>query len=152
MDDIQQKELEKIRRRCGGVLRPRDVVDTARNEKNPLHDMFEWDDSVAAEAFRRHQARQIIVKVTYAPQKDAEPIQVYVSVSTDRDEDGGGYRRHEDVRADDAMYQTYLNDIFKEFERFKRKFEYIKALGPVLRAHARFEKKHRAEAGGSQAA
>lgn len=46
-----------------GRLTPRAVVDAARDENHPLHGEFEWDDTVAAEAYRLDQARQLIADV-----------------------------------------------------------------------------------------
>lgn len=36
------------------------VLDAARDPSSPLHPKFEWDDTVAAEAHRLEQARQLI--------------------------------------------------------------------------------------------
>ncbi len=49
----------------GGRLRPSAVVEAARPSDSPLHDLFEWDDRVAASAFRLEQARGIIRTVEY---------------------------------------------------------------------------------------
>ena len=36
------------------------MVDEARSESSPLHNVFEWDDSVASEKFRMIQARVLM--------------------------------------------------------------------------------------------
>lgn len=68
MDKDKQQKIEKrlaaIAKRHGGALRPDDVVDDARDPKSPLHDQFEWDDSVAAHKYRISQARTLIKTVT----------------------------------------------------------------------------------------
>ena len=43
-----------------GRLTPDRVVDAARDEQNPLHGEFEWDDSIAAQRWRTYQARLLI--------------------------------------------------------------------------------------------
>ncbi len=43
-----------------GTLRVDDVIDEARDPDSPLHTEFDWDDSVAAEKWRREQARELI--------------------------------------------------------------------------------------------
>lgn len=43
-----------------GVIEVTAVVDAARDPESPLHSAFEWDDSIAAEAHRRTQARGLI--------------------------------------------------------------------------------------------
>lgn len=37
------------------------VLKAARDAKHPLHSFFEWDDTVAAEKYRQHQALQLIM-------------------------------------------------------------------------------------------
>lgn len=57
-----RSELERL----GGaaLITPEAVVDAARDQTSPLHDQFEWDDSVAGEAYRLQQARALIKRVT----------------------------------------------------------------------------------------
>ena len=43
-----------------GPLTPQRVVAAARDASNPLHGQFEWDDSVAGEAYRIEQARSLV--------------------------------------------------------------------------------------------
>lgn len=46
-----------------GRLTPNEVVDAARSEKSPLHDLFCWDNDTAAELYRVEQAREVIRRV-----------------------------------------------------------------------------------------
>lgn len=43
-----------------GEIEPAAVVEAARSKKSPLHDRFEWDDSVAGHQYRLQQARHLI--------------------------------------------------------------------------------------------
>lgn len=45
-------------------LTPQKLVDVSRDVNHPLHGEFEWDDSVAAEAYRIVQAKQLIRDIT----------------------------------------------------------------------------------------
>ena len=60
-------ELERIRNKFGGELKPRDVVNEQRPKKAKFHKCFEWDDNAAADKYRDQQARLLIqsVKVVY---------------------------------------------------------------------------------------
>ena len=51
-------ELSKIESTIG--LTPANVVDVSRPENAPLHRVFLWDDSAAAEKYRQHQAQGLI--------------------------------------------------------------------------------------------
>lgn len=82
-------------------LTPDDVLGAARKPTNPLHDLFEWDDAVAAEEHRRDQARGIIrevqVKITtttatitvhrYVPDPDRGKGQGYLAIDPLPEED-----------------------------------------------------------------
>lgn len=46
-----------------GTLTPDAVLKDAKSVKSPLHDEFEWDDSVAAQSYRVTQARDLIARV-----------------------------------------------------------------------------------------
>jgi hypothetical protein len=48
-----------------GTITPEALVDDARADDSPLHELFEWDNSVAAEKFRLHQARVVLKSVRY---------------------------------------------------------------------------------------
>lgn len=61
--DSVAHELTEIAAQHGGLLLPADVVAEARSVASPLHHYFEWDDSVAAEAYRLDQARVLIRSV-----------------------------------------------------------------------------------------
>lgn len=47
-----------------GGLTPQKLVDVSRDVNHPLHGEFEWDDSIAAEAYRVTQAKQLIRDIT----------------------------------------------------------------------------------------
>lgn len=52
-------------------LTPQKLVDVSRDVNHPLHGEFEWDDTVAAEAYRIVQAKQLIRDITIV-QEEAE--------------------------------------------------------------------------------
>ena len=56
-----EQELDRLAQEHGHIT-PELVVEAARNEDSPLHSHFDWDDSTAAERWRREQARQLIIR------------------------------------------------------------------------------------------
>lgn len=60
---IVKARLEAIARINGGVLRPMDVVQDARQPDSPLHELFQWDVEEAALEHWMHTARRIIATV-----------------------------------------------------------------------------------------
>lgn len=121
----ERKLLTKIARQNGGVLKVEDVLTEARDESSPLHKHFEWDDSEAAEQYRRQQARALIqkCKITLI---DSQPIEIraFVSLPTDR-ENGGGYRLTSEVMGDDRMKAELIRDIQLTIARWTQKLHLL---------------------------
>jgi hypothetical protein len=121
----ERKLLTKLARQNGGVLKVEDVLSEARDESSPLHKHFEWDDSEAAEQYRRQQARSLIqkCKITLI---DTQPIEIraFVSLPTDRD-NGGGYRLTSEVMNDERMKAELLRDIKLTIARWTQKLHLL---------------------------
>ncbi len=71
-------ELERIRRKNKGRLTPANIVAESTPKKAPLHKCFEWDNSKAAENYRREQARKIAtsIEIVYLKPDTEEIISV----------------------------------------------------------------------------
>ena len=123
--EIERKLLTKIAKQHGGVLLVDDVLSEARDEDSPLHKHFEWDNTVAAEAHRRQQARVLIqrCKITIA---DAEntTVRAFLSLQSDRDS-GGGYRLTSTIMSDEMMKQELLHDIRMTITRWTRQLHLL---------------------------
>ena len=82
----------------GGDVTPEQLVEYARPRTSPIHAMFEWDDSAAAEKYRFWQARSHINHVVV--RFSGGDIRAYHSVRV--------------TRSDDSEERTYLRgDIVK---------------------------------------
>lgn len=85
-----QAELERIA--DGGRLTASGVVRRARQKSSPLHEYFEWDDSVAAHQHRLWQARQLIKRITIVREEGAPAEPMYVHIrQQDQDQGREGY-------------------------------------------------------------
>lgn len=128
-------ELERIRLVHGGILRPCDVVQEAKDPENPLHSRFQWDDAKAAEQHRLWQARELItVYVEVLPGAKRETTQIYVSMCGDRREVGGGYRHIRDVLADPEARARFLDEGIAELRRSEAKYGKLRELAEVFAA------------------
>ena len=70
--------IEKISKR--GRISPDSIIDDAIDESSPLHDWFEWDDTVAGHAYRKGQARNLlsnIITVEILPSGKEEEIKAW---------------------------------------------------------------------------
>lgn len=117
----ERKFLEHMARIKGGLLKIDDVLEAAQDKSCILHKHFEWDDSKAADQFRREQARTLIqrCRITLVEQ---EPVKVraFVSLPSDR-ETGGGYRLTSTVITDEIMKEELLRDIKLTIARWTQK-------------------------------
>lgn len=128
-------ELNRIADQHGGLVRPEQVVEAAAVPESPLHDWFTWDDTAAAAQYRLQQARQLLrVCVQRLAGPDKPLAKVFVSLSSDRSEEGGGYRRTVSVLSDQAMRSQLLQDALDELYRFKRKYAELSELAEVFAA------------------
>jgi len=129
-------ELQRLAAMHGGELLPRVVVDAARDEESPLHHSFTWDDGKAAEQWRLQQARQIINAVVRYEKvgKTTMAIPVFVSLSPDRERDGGGYRVLTTVMSDEQHRRQMLQDAVNDMQRFKEKYRRLNELAKVFEA------------------
>jgi len=126
--EIERLVLVDIAKKNGGVLHVDSVLAEAQNEDSPLHNHFEWNDSVAAEAHRRYQARVLIqrCKITIV---DSEPTKVraFVSLQSDRDS-GGGYRLTTKVMDDEQMRDELLRDIRLTIARWTQQLRLLDSI------------------------
>jgi hypothetical protein len=129
----QARELESIRATHGGLLKPEDVVDFAKNPQTALHSAFVWDDTEAAAKYRLDQARQVIRLVVTIIGDSPEPVRAFVSIPSDR-VSGGGYRSMADVVSDSSRRAEMLREALERLLSVKRKYAHLQALQPVYDA------------------
>lgn len=124
MSSQVEKELQALADESG-ELTPDLVLEAARDETSPLHSHFEWDDTEAAEQWRKEQARRLIRSVTivYREATDQErqrTTRKYVSVR--QPEGRHVYREAEQVARDPDQLRLVLADMRREWETLKRKY------------------------------
>lgn len=126
--EIEKSVLMGIAKKNGGILQVDAVLQEAKDKSSPLHNHFEWDDSVAAEAHRRYQARVLIqrCKITIV---ETEPttVRAFVSLQSDR-EAGGGYRMTTKVMDDEALREEFLRDIRLTIARWNQKLNLLDSI------------------------
>jgi hypothetical protein len=135
-----QEALAELAKQNGGVLTARAVVDAARSDDSPLHDSFTWDDNEAAEAWRLHQARNLILRVHVVMEnRDGKSITVraWHSLTPDRAEEEGGYREVVRIMRNADLRAQLLIDAKAEMDRFCAKYATLDELAEVFAAMRR---------------
>lgn len=118
------KELARITDNQGGMLTPDAVVFEASYEDNVLHRLFEWDDTIAGNAWRVEQARELIRTVRVVVTTKTTQIRVV------------GYVRDPDQASDQQGYVPTVS-LVGENERAGRALaaEFERAGSIMRRAH-----------------
>lgn len=119
-----------------GELTPQSVVDAARGKRHPLHSRFEWDDSVAAEAYRRVQAAELIrsVRVSYISEPDNEQRSVrgWSSLQREQDPDRRGYVPTEELLEDPFARKLLLRQCERDIKALQRKYGHLKEFADLI--------------------
>lgn len=129
------ESIEAIRRKHDGQLTDDAVIEAAKPKSHVLHKWFEWDDSEAAQGYRRLQARNLIrsFKVTYAEAPEV-PVRAY---QVHRKEPRGGesrtvYRTTEDVLSDDEARDRLIAEAVRMAMEFRRRFKGLHELSRII--------------------
>lgn len=111
-----------------GKLTPEELVNASRDAKSPLHGMFEWDDTVAAEKYREVQARKIIRSIEVVLEDSPIPQRAFQTVEPKV------YQTIERVMDSGQMREILIKNAMRELEAFRRKYARLTELAKVFEA------------------
>ena len=133
---VYMRELESIRKRMG--LTPENIVMEARSKSSPLHDYFEWDDSIASGQWRTYQARQLINIMVV----EDKGIPAYENVIIVKNGDSRReYVHHDDIMSNREWRRQVVASAMKEIQWWTRKNATYSEFAPIARAVRKVEKK-----------
>lgn len=140
--EVAHAAIELIRKRNGGAATATEVVEAAKAKRNPLHQEFEWDDSVAANEHRLNQARELLrhLVVVRDDVTTDRPQRVYQVVRQPQEDATAGerikhvYRTTEDVMADADLRAELLGRALRELISIRTRYRDLQELAVVLRA------------------
>lgn len=110
----------------GETVKPSDVVEFARDENTALHNLFTWDDSVAAERYREHEAGCIIRNIVIVEKEktnDDKDNVVVVRAIMSTNERTRKYTTVQNVVTNKDSYARLLAAALAELTAFKKKYE-----------------------------
>lgn len=127
--------IEDVADRHGGVCPTWALVDAARPDDHPMHRLFQWDDLIAAEAYRREQARHVVreLRVVVDTPDGDEEVQAFVHVVRLYD-DGAmeGYRLTRLVVECEDEYEQVLREALAGLRAWERRFRHLSGLDDVF--------------------
>lgn len=121
-------ELDAIEQEFGGIP-AQSVVDRARVSGTALHEWdskhkyFEWDDSSAAEEYRREQARALIRTVRITVETGDERLSVRGFLAVDDGARGRIYRSIGFVAVDSKAHEEVIRRFESEMLRIQQSYE-----------------------------
>lgn len=135
--------LATISDRSGGHLVPNAVVEAARDRKSPLHRHFEWDDAIAAEKHRLHQARSMIRCINVIDTRtESGVIRAFVSI---HDKGGVSYRTMEEVLSSADLQAKILAAAERDLLAFESRYKALEDVCKlVIQARIRIEARRKA--------
>lgn len=129
-----RNELQSIYEQTG-FLTAQVVVDAAVPEDSPLHDRFEWDDSIAGPLYRLEQARDLIrsftVRYRQPNSETEETVRFYHSV---REESGQVYRSLDDIKESEFLTKLVLNEAERAWRDLLAKYGHMAEFLEVVKA------------------
>lgn len=115
-----------------GRLTPADLVEVSRAKDAPLHNEFEWNDSIAAEKWREQTGRVMIasIQVTVEKEETNTPVRAYFNIEHESHE----YIPTEIIMSDEAKKERLLDIAKREMNSFRTKYSTLKELAGVIKA------------------
>lgn len=129
--DLLAGELIRIREKHG-VLTPEVTVEEAKSKKSVLHPHFEWDNSVAAEEYRKDQARKMIRSIYVIVEENPDwkiPANINIQGSGER-----GYYPAAEVMASPEMRAEALRRVWENLSRLRRLYAHLEQFASVWKA------------------
>ena len=124
--------IEDLGSATNGCLTPQQVVDHARDKGSALHPLFEWDDSVAAEAYRREQAGAMMRALQIHYEVEPERFEVVRALQNVTRDSVRVYVPTIRALQDDDLRRQVIDSAFKELEGWTFRYRQYKELSEII--------------------
>ena len=132
------EELEKIAKENNGRLEPKMVIENARDKNSVLHTCFNWDDSIAAESWRKQQARGLInhieIVIQYKNEEKTTKAFVNLVVQNGEEEEKSKYIPIEIVAKDEELRKQLIEEALNEIISWKKRYKEYQELALIFGA------------------
>lgn len=123
---------ERLERK--GNLTPKALVNASRRKNAALHDLFEWDNDIAAEKYRETQASYLIRSIEIVSAGISEPVRAFVSVTANQEKTERTYINVERALSTNGTREEVLAIALAELKAFERKYSNLEELANVIAA------------------
>lgn len=115
-----------------GHLTPQATVEAARDPQSPLHPHFEWDDQVAADAYRLDQARHLIRLIRVSDDTRETDPPAFMSVNEGKA--GTSYRTIGDVLNSVSLQDAVLKAAERDLLAFEQRYKRLEDICDIIRS------------------
>lgn len=124
--------LAVVAQKNNGRLTPDAVVEAARESRSVLHRHFEWDNKIAAEAYRLDQARSL-VRAIHCENADIDSgvSRAFLSI---KDKEGTSYRSIDEVLASHDLQQRVLAQAERDLIAFESRYRDLEDICALVRS------------------
>lgn len=128
--------MEMIEKRDGELTKEA-FLEESRPDDSPTHDLFDWDDTSAAEKYRLTQARMCIQDIVVTVIRHNEPRKIHAFVNTTVGKtNNASYSNIQIAMEDEEKRKAVLQNAFTELQAFERKYsEYTELSGIFAEVH-----------------
>jgi len=115
------------------TISQKSIVDKARDEKTELHKCFEWDDSIAGEKYRQHQAGtlladlQIVLKTSSTNESEIKSTKAFVTLKRDSE-----YEPIEAVVSNPEKLNILYERAVKQFKADRERYKEVEELQDIF--------------------
>jgi hypothetical protein len=111
-------------------ITPENIVAFARDENTELHKCFQWDDEIAAESWRKQQARMVVASLTVTVETKEYGAQSYRLIEHDNTDKA--YKPVVFTVRNEDEYARLLSQAKAELASFKKRYKAIRELSEVI--------------------
>lgn len=122
------ENIEKANGECTAKM----LLDEARAEESPIHELFEWDDSIAAEKYRLKQATEIITAIAVVIEDNLETpkkVRAFANVGARHK---GSFIPMTTALAKEESRKVVLQHALEELKEFKAKYKNLEELAAIF--------------------
>ncbi|GAF67346.1 unnamed protein product [marine sediment metagenome] len=127
--DVDAQELGKVLESFDS-LTPGNLIKAAKRKKHLLHNSFEWNDSIAGNEYRKHQARLVINSVEVVIE-DSSPVQAFINIGK-HDEEAREYKPITVILESEEETNMMLEQALRELKSWQKRYKSLTELSAIF--------------------
>ena len=133
--EIAHEEIMRIKDKNGGLVSPDSIVKEAAKKSNPLHSLFTWDDSLAAQKYRLSEAGALLraIEITYVeiPDQPRRAFEVTYKKPVGS-ENQTLYTTAEEAASDPDNHSRLIAEAVRTLMAWRGRFRYLQELSHLM--------------------